>query len=388
MTKITAALQKLTGYYLAFISLGIAFAVLGPTLPALAERTHSDLSTISILFTAREMGTMLSSLFGARLYDHFPGHRLLTIALFVLAVTMGLTPFMPAVWMLFIVFLFLGIFAGLITVGGNTLLMWEYKSRGAPYLNGLHFCFGVGSFIAPVIVAQALRISGGIQWAYWILAFIMLPGLLFMARLPSPVHPVATHEDGKGKVNFGLVFLVALFLFMYVAMETSYGGWISSYMVVTGLSNEAGAAYLASAFWGTYTVGRLLGIPAAMRFSPEKILSIALSGALIFLCILAVFPLSSTVIWIGSCGFGLVIGPIVATTVALAERRIRISGRITGLIFVGGSLGAMTVPWLIGRLFLIAPPQVLFYTLIGIVIVAMGVLFIINVSKKQAVSLP
>jgi FHS family Na+ dependent glucose MFS transporter 1 len=388
MTENMGAITKITGYYLAFISLGVAFAVLGPTLPALAQITHSDLSTVSILFTARETGTMLTALFGARLYDHFPGHRILTIALLVLATTIALAPLSPTVLVLSIDFLALGLSAGLVTVGGNTLLMWQYKSRVAPYLNGLHFFFGLGSFLAPMVIAQVSRTNGGMQWSYWILALIMLPSMIFMSRLPSPAHPSVTHEDGKGQVNFILIFLLAFFLFLYVAAESSYGGWISSYVIVTGLSNEAVAAYLASAFWGSFTLGRLTGVPLAMRYSPQTILSVALIAGLTFLTILTVFPLSITAIWIGTCGFGFVIGPIVATTVALAERQMHITGRITGLIFLGGSLGAMTVPWIIGRLFSLISPQALFYTLLLILIAAITILLAINGLKKDVIQAP
>jgi FHS family Na+ dependent glucose MFS transporter 1 len=383
MTENKKALTKTVGYYMAFIALGLSLAVLGPTLPALAQNTRSDLSAIGIVFTAREIGTMLTALFGARLYDHFPGHRIITLALLVLMTTMALMPFAPTLPVLFVVLLVLGFSAGLVDIGGHTLLMWVHGKKVAPFMNGLHFFYGVGAFLAPMIIAQVLQI-GGVRWSYWILALIMLPIMLFMSRLASPVRPTITHENGKGPVNYFLVFLLASFLFLYVAAEAGYGGWISSYMIVTGLSNEAVAAYLASAYWGSFTVGRLLGVPAAMRFSPQAILSVALIAGLIFLGILAIFPLSLGAIWVGTCGFGLVTGPIFATTIALAERRMHITGRITGLIFIGASLGAMTIPWLIGRLFTPLGPQVLFHSLIIVMVAAIGILVAIN-SMKIAV---
>ena len=46
------------------------------------------------------------------------------------------------------------------------------------------------------------------------------------------------------------------------------------------------------------------------------------------------------------------------TTFSLAERRMTITGRITSYFFVGVTLGAMTVPWLIGQLFDRYTPQI------------------------------
>ena len=48
-----------TGYYLAFIALGLTKAVLGPTLPGLAEQTGVGISAISILFAASAIGGLL-----------------------------------------------------------------------------------------------------------------------------------------------------------------------------------------------------------------------------------------------------------------------------------------------------------------------------------------
>ena len=41
-----------------------------------------------------------------------------------------------------------------------------------------------------------------------------------------------------------------------------------------------------------------------------------------------------------------------------------VSGRITGWLFVGGSAGGMTVPWLVGRFFDSAGPRFMMYTIV------------------------
>ena len=42
-----------------------------------------------------------------------------------------------------------GLPAGMISTGGNTLLMWTHGRKAGPYINGLHFSFGLGAFLAP-----------------------------------------------------------------------------------------------------------------------------------------------------------------------------------------------------------------------------------------------
>jgi len=42
---------------------------------------------------------------------------------------------------------------------------------------------------------------------------------------------------------------------------------------------------------------------------------------------------------------------IFPTTLTLAERRMTITGRVTGWFIVGASAGSMSLPWLVGQLF-------------------------------------
>jgi fucose permease len=60
-------------------------------------------------------------------------------------------------------------------------------------------------------------------------------------------------------------------------------------------------------------------------------------------------------------------------TLTLAERRMTITGRVTGWFFVGASLGGMTLPWLIGQLFESVGPQVTMLILFADLIIALGV---------------
>jgi len=358
--KAAGKIANTVGYYAAFVGLGLAMASLGPTLPGLAENTKTQLSEISFLFTARSMGYLLGSLLGGRLYDRMPGHPLISVMLLLMAGMLGLAALMPLLWLLTLVLLVLGLAEGTVDVGGNTLLVWVHRHRVGPYMNALHFFFGVGAFISPIIIAQALLVSGGITWGYWTLALLMVPVALYVLRLPSPAGQTVA-EDGTASpvyVNRLLVVLIALFFFLYVGAEVSFGGWIFTYTVTLGLTGEAAAAYLTSAFWGALTVGRLLAIPIAARFRPRHILLADLAGCLISVSIILLWPGSLLAVWLGTLGIGAAMASIFPTTLSLAERRMTITGQVTGWFFVGASLGGMSLPWLIGQLFESIGPRV------------------------------
>ena len=70
------------------------------------------------------------------------------------------------------VLFFLGAFQGVLDVGCNTLLIWVYRRDVSPYMNALHFFFGVGTFIAPIILAQSALLSGDIKLGYILIALL------------------------------------------------------------------------------------------------------------------------------------------------------------------------------------------------------------------------
>ncbi len=186
-------------YYIAFVALGLASASLGPTLGGLAEHTRTRLNEISFLFMARSLGYLAGSFVGGRVYDRWPGHMIMAGILVAMAVVLALAPMMPLLWLLTAVLLVLGMGEGALDVGGNILLMWVHRSEVGPFMNGLHFAWGLGASLSPIIVAQAVLRTGDITWAYWTLAVLMLPVIIGLLRLPSPA--TGTSLGGAGAVG-------------------------------------------------------------------------------------------------------------------------------------------------------------------------------------------
>ncbi len=351
------------GYYAAFVALGLSAATLGPTLPGLASHTRTGLAEISSLFMARSIGYLMGSGPGGRLYDRLPGHLLMSGMLGIMVITLVLIPTIPALWLLFTVMFLLGLGEGNVDVGGNTMLVWQHGEGVSPYMNGLHFFFGFGAFVTPIILARALLLSGDIHWGYWILALLILPMLLWVGRLPSPAIPSRSPEAAPARKDTWMVILVAVFFFFYVGAEISFGGWVYSYATALGLGTPIMAAYLTSAFWGALTAGRLLSVPLATRLKPVPMLVIDLVGCLASVGLILLFPGSPLVIWIGTIGAGLSMASVFPTTLLLAGNRMTITGTNTGWFFVGSSLGGVVLPRLIGQLFEAISPRMTMVTI-------------------------
>jgi FHS family Na+ dependent glucose MFS transporter 1 len=343
-------LSQTAVYYAAFTLLGMTYAAVGPTLANLAQQTHSELSQVSYLLTARWLGYLVGSFIGGRLYDRYRGHIVLAAMLGVAAVATAAVPAVPALWVLVALLVVYGIGAGAVDVGGNTLLIWVHRREVGPWMNALHFFYGLGAFMAPLVVAQAVLRTGDYRWAYWLIALLALPAVLGALLIPSPVRQTAADDGAARPFSGRLVALFALFLFLVVAAESSFADWISPYSLARGLS-EVGSAYVASIFWGALMIARLLFIPVAARVRPSVVLLSNIVGCSVGLALILLAQGSLLALGAGAVIFGLSVAVMIPSAMTLAGARMVVTGRVTGWFLVGASLGGMTMPRLIGQVF-------------------------------------
>ena len=138
---------------------------------------------------------------------------------------------------------------------------------------------------------------------------------------------------------------------MFVGAEVGLAGWIYTYAYEMNLASKTTAAYLTSGFWGSFTFGRLLAIPLSRRIDPQVMLAADILGAALSIGIILLLPGSVWVLWLATLVAGLSMASMFASLLTLAQSRMPWSARISGWFFLGSSLGAMAVPWIIGQLF-------------------------------------
>ena len=340
-------------YGACFVALGLSMSVVGPTLPSLAENVGVSLAQISFIFTASNLGYMLGSSGGGRLFDRIKGHRIMLMAMVLLVVTGALVPVIHSFYALLVVVFLFGLGQGLIDVGSNVGVLWVFKSRVGPYMNALHFFFGLGAFLSPIIVTNVMHWTGGaITWPFWVLGIMYLPGLIGLMFFPSPENTEKeTEKDIPQVLNYKLVVPMIILFFLYVGVEASFGGWIYTYATINNISGETGASYMNSLYWGALMAGRLITIPLSRKFTPSKILIGNYVLMVLFLLMILIWPINPVMVWIASIGLGFAVSSVFPTLLALAETRMKVTGAITGLFFLGTSLAGTVVPMVLGQIF-------------------------------------
>lgn len=359
------AVSTTVTYYLSFIGLGLVSASLGRTLPDLALQTGVGLDQVSSVIVARSLGFLIGSFFVGRAYDRMPAHPIMATMLVGMACLMALVPFVPWLWVMVGLMLLIGITMGSVDVGGNTLLVWLHRERVGPYMNGLHFVWGIGAFLAPLLITMTLLVSNGLSWGYGLLALLLLPLPPLLLRLPSPRAQPIDDNAALPTARPIVIALITLIFFLYISGEVSMVDWVFTYTVRLGLTDEISASYLNSALFGALTLARLIAIPLATRFRPVQILFADLGICMASAALILLVPHSLLALWVGTIGLGAGMASIFPTLLDLAQRYVPLKGSTNGWFFMGGSLGGMTLPWLVGQWFEPIGPAVVFVVILS-----------------------
>ncbi len=292
-------------------------------------------------------------------------------------------PLASKLWILLLAALTMGLGKGALDVGCNTLLQWVHGEKVGPFMNGLHFSFGLGAFLSPILLAQVISITHEIYWVFWTIALLSFPLAVWFWFLPEPSAHLTTDDQNHSPIPFLPVLLIVLAFVLYVGAEVGFSSWIYTYAITLNLATAVTAAYLTSAFWGLFTIGRLFGVWVASRASPRTILFTDLTGCLFGLGMIILGHASAPLLWIGSSIFGLAMASIFPTILILAGKRLRVTGTITGWFLVGAGIGGMLLPWLIGQAFTsIGPGSMMFMIIADLILEAIILLAFIYGNRK------
>ncbi len=261
---------------------------------------------------------------------------------------------------------------GMLDSAGNVAMMWLHGSESGPFIQALHFFFGVGACLAPLLEVWFTAGTDGtrIKWAFWTCAAAFVPVAVWILCLRSPPRPEPKGSKGsnnnKGEMSSSMVLplrtgptrrewmivlLAGLLLALDVGAEIAYGGFIFLYGVEFLGMEERSASELTSLFWGALALGRFLAIFISMRWTPGRMLLVNLLGCFLASSMIAMDVYSERMLWVATFFYGLAQASVFPTVLALAESFMDVSGLTATVIVFGASLGEMVVPLILSVLF-------------------------------------
>jgi fucose permease len=240
---------------------------------------------------------------------------------------------------------------GLVIPGTNLLVAQAGGKRSASLLNLLNFMWGTGAIACSPLVLLALEhmrlpvllaglgISGG----------LMVLGLV-VASFRGETHGEVAKTSESGTVEVGLAVTMALaaLFFIYVAMETSVGGWAVEF--AKRLANKStGMTTLAQMFfYAGLTSGRAIAPIVLLRLHERRLVLGALALSTVGTAILmASNTLNMAILGVFLAGLGC--ASIYPIYIAWLSRWYGARAkRVGGVLFALASLGGAAGPWLVG----------------------------------------
>jgi len=354
------------------LAIGIDLAMLGPTLQELANQLDLSLALAGSLFTWRATGYLVGSVWCGDLMHRFKNAGILfAIPMAICAIGVFFLPQVTSYPIACVIFLFQGIPMGMFDTGGNVVMLALW--RGSDYQNGFvhafHFFFGIGAMVAPLVVRVVLSegLYPMIAWEYTGEALALTcVGLVYAAFFGPMVLP-EDQEQEQSAAHSRIVTLTGLFLFIYVGVEVSFGGYVDVFSVRQLEQTKKGGATLTSVYWGALSAGRLLATAVTSFVNHVRYLALHLVLTIASLVALAMVSLNgeevtevtgsllgvSLAYLIPVALIGFALGPLFPGAILVLEELLgralpsKDAGKIVGM----ASAGEMILPLLVGTAF-------------------------------------
>lgn len=418
---------------LTFLSFGMGVAFLGPTLFDLGCQTESELKDMNWVIFAQLVMTLVGSISAGCLAKRaVPVYALLMIGMVGLPLFMYLVPSCTVFAWLLIDLLLMGWCMGCIDCVANLRMIMRFGTNVTPFLQAMHFFYGLGAFISPMIAAPFLinidctpLVEGGnssvdqakisraqhlsnSRTAFVILGSIQLlitfvvvvvvslermhviksGALVSQSTSQHSLHAAASEKDDRGGVSMKHIITVTLItsasLFFYDGIQSSFGDYIYTYAEksIKKLKKDEGAI-LNACFWGLFALGRLIAIPLATRLTSLFMLSINLGGVFLATMVMLIFHTDKIVIFIGTCFLGLFLSSMSPTVISMAEQFININPSIASCLVVCAALGETLCPIIVGNIFvLIGPPTFLTFCLSSTVVAVILYIVLVLIGRR------
>lgn len=368
--------------YLVFILLGLPDGMLGVAWPSMRATFGQPLDAMGVLLISSTVGFLVVSFAVGRLLGRFGVATFLVIASLMRATSMLGYAVAPDWWLMALSAFAYGMGSGAIDAGLNTFFAMSFSPR---LMNWLHAAFGVGATLGPLIMTIMVAQSLTWRWGYVVIAVLQLTlaVAIFVTRrqwnvpVQESVRVASDREPGAVSARATLllpaVWLGIAIFFVYTGTEVTAGNWNFTLFTEGRGVDVAVAGFWASAYWATFTLGRIVfGFISEGRSVVRMIrgcLALALVGALLMM-----WNPTELVGFLGVAFLGFMLAPIFPLLVSETPLRIGVAYAQHAIGFQVGAanLGLALMPTLAGVLAVRTTLEIIPPFIIGSLLVLIG----------------
>lgn len=330
---------------LSILVYGVIAAMLGTVMPSY----HLSGEQNGNVALAQALGLVIASLSVGPLIDTRGKKTALLGGLILITGSLAGLPSAQGYTQLMLLYFVLGLGGGIIVTGANALASDVDETRRASTLNFLNLFFGLGGLLTPFLAANLLH--GDSAKLCYLGAGLGVVALVanFVAKIPPPTGERSFKVSEVGDIlGRPVLYLLALFLFLYVACEVGVWNWLAKYLISRQIDEAKALNILSLGF----ALGLLLGRVVVSRIL-IKISSITVTLAAAILMAATTYLMlqssDSTVAWIAVFCAGLAMAPVFPTTLAMvADAFPRGTATAMGIVITCGWFGLVVSSPIIG----------------------------------------
>jgi fucose permease len=301
---------------------------------------------------AQAIGLVIASVSVGPLIDTKGKKTALLLGLGLICASLYALPFTGKDYGLVIICLaVLGFGGGILVTGANALASDVSPSRRGSTLNLLNLFFGLGGLMTPFITANVLR-NDAIKMCS-VAAVLSTIALIVNAVTPMP-RP--TGERGfktselRLLVGRPVLWVLALFLFLYVACEVGVWNWLTKYLIAQGIDETRARNILSLGFALGLMIGRVVVSRILIKISSATVTLFAsiLMAITTFVMLQTADP---TLAWVAVFCAGMAMAPVFPTTLAMVGDAFpRMTATAMGIVITCGWIGLAVSSSIIGSI--------------------------------------
>jgi len=226
------------------------FAISGATqatwmsrLPAILDRTHSDLVHLGLAFFLLGVGTLAAMVLTAPACDRYGGRRVLTVGFAVTLPAVAAVALCRTPAALALTLLVMGVGGGVWEAGMNVQAYAFESGLQKHVMSGFHGWWSIGSMAGAGLGLAATRLA--VPLAPYLVAVALLAGALALAALSRLDDGKVSRPDAawsRRRLPVRRLAAIGTLLFCGALVEGAAGDWLAVYLnEVRGLSHSSAA---------------------------------------------------------------------------------------------------------------------------------------------------
>lgn len=376
--------------YISFIGLGIPDSLFGAAWPAIYTEMNIPVSWANFVTILISAGTIVSSLFSAKLINYLGTAKITAVSTTITAVALyGFSCSTNIIWMC-IFSIPLGLGAGAIDTALNNYVALHYK---AVHMNFLHCFYGIGVSLSPFLMSLALSDNSWRSGYKTVFLFQLCIAILTIISIPlweKVQHSSKTisTENGRTVVFSKLlknkkISMSCMSFFGSCGLEYTCGVWGSTFLVISRGIPADTAAFLITFYYVGMALGRFLSGILSISINSTRIIKLGQAITLAAIIII-ILPFPAYISGIALFMIGLGNGPVFPNMLHLTPENFGkdLSQSVMGVQMAASYFGIMLSPALFGLISQnISASLFPYYLLIMFAIMLIGGNYLLNKKK-------